>query len=87
MERMNHQYNWGHYNSDDKPDQRQLRDQWITNLPDDKLVSQISIPGTHDSGTFNCKSGQLCDSTQTQSWGLAWQFRAGIRFFDLRLNT
>ncbi len=49
--------------------------------PDDTLAS-ITIPGTHDSATWN---GNVFD--QCQSWTLLQQLEEGIRWFDLRLNV
>lgn len=53
------------------------------NLP----VSQLSIPGTHDTGTYNCKHGAFCESVQCQSWTIYDQLRAGIRFLDIRVDV
>ena len=82
---VRHQVAWGHYNSELKPDR--LFPAWISYIPDDKLISQLSIPGTHDSGTYNCKWDQLCDASQCQSWSIFDQLQAGIKFLDLRINT
>lgn len=53
---------------------------WITNLNDKIYVQQLSIPGTHDSGskivTF--------DLGRTQNLSIEDQFKMGIRAFDLR---
>jgi 1-phosphatidylinositol phosphodiesterase len=52
---------------------------WMTSLKDDTLLSQLSIPGTHDSMAFY--GGDLA---QTQSMPLANQLKAGIRVLDIR---
>ena len=55
---------------------------WMASLPDTKHLSELSIPGTHATMTFNAQhTGNglvIC-----QSWGLAVQMLMGIRFFDL----
>ena len=53
-------------------------------LDDKELVSTLSIPGTHDSVTYDCHWGQFCRTSQCQSWNIEMQLRAGIRFFDFR---
>ena len=30
-----------------------MADNWITSLPDNVYITQLSIPGTHDAGTGN----------------------------------
>jgi 1-phosphatidylinositol phosphodiesterase len=52
---------------------------WMTSLKDDTLLSQLSIPGTHDSMAFF--GGDLA---QTQSMRLATQLKSGIRVLDIR---
>lgn len=47
----------------------------------------LSIPGTHDSGTYNCGWNQFCDISQCQSWTIYGQLMAGIRFLDVRVMT
>lgn len=58
---------------------------WITNLRDDVYVNQLSIPGTHDSGTGEGFTSSLFDSfARTQDLSLQGQWDSGIRAFDLR---
>jgi 1-phosphatidylinositol phosphodiesterase len=47
----------------------------------------LSIPGTHDSGTYPCQSHQFCDISQCQSWNISNQLNGGIRFLDIRVNA
>jgi len=47
----------------------------------------LSIPGTHDSGTYTCSWYQVCDSSQCQSWDITNQLQAGIRYLDVRINS
>lgn len=53
---------------------------WMTPLDDDIYISQLSIPGTHDSATVECDG----DSGKCQSRTIAEQLEMGIRCFDLR---
>ena len=53
---------------------------WMKNIPDNAIVSKLTIPGTHDSCALH---GCCCAKTQT--WSLDDQLNAGLRFFDLRV--
>lgn len=61
---------------------------WITPLDGDIYVSQLSIPGTHDSATGEGFQGGLAfvgpGMAQTQDLSLSEQWDCGIRVFDLR---
>lgn len=59
----------------------QTGNNWITPLDDNIYVSQMSIPGTHDSATGD---GTTFSIGQTQELKLDKQFELGIRAFDLR---
>lgn len=50
----------------------------VSNVP----LSELSIPGTHDSGAFVFGG----DTTETQSMDINAQLQAGIRMFDIRLG-
>jgi len=52
---------------------------WMAALPDDVPVTDIFIPGTHDS--LATSGGDLAEC---QSWDLAQQLHAGLRVFDIR---
>src|SRR5689334_23075731 len=52
---------------------------WIQKISDDKLISEMTIPGTHDT----C-CNIIYPFCQTQSMDLHTQLRAGIRFLDIR---
>lgn len=48
---------------------------WITNLRDDVYVNQLSIPGTHDSGTGEGFTSSFFDSfARTQDLSLQGQW-------------
>lgn len=57
--------------------------QWITNIPDNVLVSQLSIPGTANSFSANY-FGSHPEWYETQTSSVAEQLNAGIRCFELR---
>ncbi|WP_052443369.1 phosphatidylinositol-specific phospholipase C [Streptacidiphilus neutrinimicus] len=55
---------------------------WMARLPDSTLLSELSLPGTHDSGA-SVFGG---DIAFTQSMDLATQLNSGIRAWDIRLG-
>ena len=57
---------------------------WMKNIPDDRMVCQLMIPGTHDSGTFGLKMPWMLTIAKTQTCNWKEQFEAGIRAFDIR---
>ena len=65
-----------------------MADNWITSLPDNVYITQLSIPGTHDAGTGNGFSGLAAlfgpTTAQTQDVTISSQWDSGIRAFDLR---
>jgi 1-phosphatidylinositol phosphodiesterase len=54
---------------------------WMGDIPDNVLVTALSIPGTHDSGCIDGPMGLA----KTQNLDLAEQLDSGIRFLDIRL--
>ena len=54
---------------------------WMKSLPDERLLRDLFIPGTHD--TCSLYGG---DAIQCQSLTLPKQLRAGIRYLDIRLR-
>ncbi|MCQ2458479.1 MAG: Cna B-type domain-containing protein [Clostridia bacterium] len=57
---------------------------WMEYLPDTMQISQINIPGTHDSGTFGVAAA-MAAGAKAQYDSIPDQLNAGIRFFDIRL--
>ena len=56
---------------------------WMSYIHDDTKISDISIPGTHDSGATH----SIFDvSGKCQDLSIKQQLRVGVRFFDLRLQ-
>lgn len=68
-----------------------MADNWMSRLPDDLYVAQVSIPGSHDSATGNGFSGigiYWGDSyARTQDLDIGTQWSLGVRAFDLRPCT
>ncbi len=58
---------------------------WMGKQPDSSPLHQLSIPGTHDSGTGNDEiaSGMF----KCQNFDFPVQMSDGIRYFDVRLNS
>jgi 1-phosphatidylinositol phosphodiesterase len=54
---------------------------WMSHIPDNKYLSELNIPGTHDSGTE-----PLWLWARTQAWHIQDQLNAGIRFLDIRVG-
>ena len=67
------------YNDSSSPSRHHL--DWMKDIPDNTRLSQMTIPGTHDS----CSLFGIC-CARTQTWTLVEQMRAGLRFFDIRLR-
>lgn len=55
---------------------------WMQSLPDTLLLSELSIPGTHDSCALH--DGFAFGFAKCQTWPLREQLRRGIRFIDIR---
>ncbi|XP_076869622.1 1-phosphatidylinositol phosphodiesterase-like [Brachyhypopomus gauderio] len=53
---------------------------WMKNLDNKLLLSQITIPGTHDTMALHGGPAAEC-----QAWNLEDQLRAGVRYLDLRV--
>ena len=67
------------YNDSSSPKEHNLN--WMKDIPDETKLSEMTIPGTHDS----CSLFGIC-CARTQSWTLVEQMKAGIRYFDIRLR-
>ena len=55
---------------------------WMSSVPDNMYVSQLSIPGAHDAGTGHGTSAD--DFGRTQDLTLTAMWNCGVRVFDLR---
>jgi hypothetical protein len=52
---------------------------WMGSISDQKKISEITIPGTHDSCAYNASRISKCQNLTLQQ-----QLEAGIRFIDIR---
>ena len=57
---------------------------WMAQLPDERLLSEIVLPGTHDAGTQHV---QLAFFSKCQAMSIAEQLEAGFRYLDIRLGV
>ncbi len=57
---------------------------WMVTLPDELTLSEINIPGTHDSAT---KYVQLAFFSKCQSKTIGGQLESGYRYLDIRLGA
>lgn len=62
---------------------------WMSHLPDEALVSQLSLPGAHDAATAEGWAGLLGiiagdNNSKTQEVKVAEQYKGGVRVFDIR---
>jgi len=58
---------------------------WMSHLPDDMNITDISIPGSHDAGTAKTTT-HLNSSAQCQQHTIQEQLNAGVRYFDIRIE-
>ena len=64
---------------------------WMGNkIKDDATLADVIIPASHDSGAYSIVPGSIVDvfakAAQTHTVNFRGQLRAGIRYFDLRMN-
>ena len=57
---------------------------WMKDLPDDMPLSEVVLPGTHDSATKNV---QLAYFSKCQALSIGEQLNAGFRYLDIRLGA
>lgn len=58
-------------------------DPWMQKVNDDRLITTMSIPGTHDSGATH----SIFDvAGKCQDLNIKTQLKIGVRFFDIRLQ-
>ncbi len=60
---------------------------WMKSIKEDTYLSRLSIPGTHDSCTYNVsriKNSMSIGMVKCQEFNLKEQFNSGVRFFDIR---
>ncbi|XP_020516890.1 1-phosphatidylinositol phosphodiesterase [Labrus bergylta] len=66
---------------DDTPKPEFLNPSWMASIPDDQPLSEVTMPGTHN--TMALYGGVYAEC---QTWSLASQLRAGVRFLDVRVR-
>ncbi|PSR81877.1 phospholipase C, partial [Coniella lustricola] len=54
---------------------------WMARIPDHVSLASLSIPGTHDTMTFDLVDNEIF---QCQNHHLGTQLRSGLRYFDIR---
>lgn len=59
---------------------------WMSFIPDDIVLSDVNIPGTHDAATAQCATASNYVA-QCQQLSINDQLYAGLRYFDLRLDN
>lgn len=57
---------------------------WLSGIADSTPISQINLPGTHDSAAFN---RVFTTPWATQDCTLTWQLKYGVRLLDIRLSV
>ena len=57
---------------------------WMAALPDDRVISEITMPGTHDCASQNAQLGFI---TKCQALDVAQQLNIGARYLDIRLGA
>jgi len=61
--------------------------EWMSNIPDNKYLAELTIPGTHNSYALYGVGTKLFDKyTICQDWTVEEQLKEGIRFFDVRFR-
>ncbi len=57
---------------------------WMSEIDDSRYLSQISIPGTHDSAALY---ESIAGTTKCQKLTLSEQFNCGVRYIDIRCRS
>jgi len=59
---------------------------WMKNLWNQSRLCELSIPGTHDSGTAEFEYFINSGQAHCQNFNILEQLRDGVRFFDIRIS-
>lgn len=82
-------YHTGYFHSASDP--FETLDNWMSRIGNDKQLHQLSIPGTHDSGSHRFVVQGYDPSTrgfvETQALNFNEQLRYGLRVFDIRVQN
>ena len=57
---------------------------WMAALPDERVISEIVVPGTHDCASQNAQLGFI---TKCQALDITQQLNIGARYLDIRLGA
>ena len=57
---------------------------WMTSIDGSRLLTRLTIPGTHDSSTFLADPKLGLGYAKTQNLSFEQQFESGVRFLDIR---
>ncbi|ROL45964.1 hypothetical protein DPX16_4778 [Anabarilius grahami] len=71
-----------HFSHSETLSYKYVKHDWMEKIEDNKLLSAISIPGTHQSNKYLKTSTPMF-----QAWGLHNQLDAGIRFFEMHVSS
>lgn len=66
------------------PGAKSVSSSWMAGLPGARKLSEINIPGTHDTMTFTLADGVVGEYARTQRMSLEDQLISGIRYIDIR---
>jgi 1-phosphatidylinositol phosphodiesterase len=62
------------------------RSRWMKDVPGNRKLSEMAIPGTHDSSANGKPGNVVLDIVYTQCMNFDQQLRSGISFFDIRVR-
>ena len=57
---------------------------WMSKLDESKHLTEINMPGSHDSGSFTLTDPVKSVWAKTQGKDYLTQMKSGVRFFDIR---
>lgn len=66
----------------DTVEPNQMLTQWMSYISDDTPITDMAIPGSHDSGCYD-----MPWYAETQDLTFAEQLARGVRYFDIRVNN
>lgn len=73
-----------------KDKQTEFLSNWMRNIPENFILKNVQLIGSHDAGVNN-QDGLKCNvsspiQSAAQEWGLTEQLQHGVRYFDIRLE-
>ena len=61
-----------------------IPEKWMSELPDEKKLVLVNIPGSHDSTAYNMNVFGV-KFAKTQNYDIKGQLKIGVRKFDIRV--